>query len=284
MKIFKNYLLAGTLAILATSTPAYSVVGYPVHDPASLAETLKEMGKELKEWAKQSENMQTLNKLNTQISEYSETLNGYVGDAKAAAAKINEAQDLLNRLKNLAEIEDLLDLENEISALTDITKVTDLLDKKSGIYGKLETEVNGKTIERKIEDYKRYALTNARVDSYEKERAETVDSLEMVSTQLAEALNEARNATTQAEQLAVLTKIEALNVQLSLTQTRFNTRMYDLHTQTLANADRRLMEDKNYQDTKATASKISSDAMKKSHEEGTENLKTIDYDGYKFNK
>ncbi|MEO1856831.1 MAG: hypothetical protein ABGY95_05630 [Rubritalea sp.] len=148
----------------------------------------------------------------------------------------------------------------------------------------METEVNGKTIERKSEDYKRYALTNARVSSYETERKETVNSLDMVSTQLAQALEDARNATTQAEQLAVLTKIEALMVQMSITETRFNTRMYDLHTQTLANADRQIMEEKNYQDTKATQTKAIGEAIGKSADKGTENLKTLEYEGYKFNE
>lgn len=279
MKLLTRILLIVTMACAPMAHAAF-----PVHDPVQTAKSIAEMQKQLEEWAKQHEAMQSLNQLNTQIKDYSATLNEYVGDAKKAAQKINEAKELLDRLKKLKDIDDLLDLENEIASLLDITDVKEVLDRKSNIYGSLEDEVGGVKIERKSEDYKRYALTNARVTSYEQERKQTVETMQVIQGELAKALDEARNAQTQAEQLAVLTKIEALNAQLSYTQLRFSTRMYDLHSQTLANADRDLMEQTNYRDVKAAQIISSGKEQEKAYEQGMEELKDLDHPGHRYNK
>lgn len=223
---------------------------WAVHDPIQTAKTIAEFQKQLQEWAKQHEKMGVLNELTKQVKEYSEELNGFVGDAKEAANKLIEAKNVIDRLANLDQIDDLEMLEKEVAALTDITAVMKVLDEKKNIYGEVKKEVHGVEIQRDSNEYKRFALTTKRHDAYEKERTTSVNELQAIQEDMAKAVQKAKGAANQSEQLAILTEIEMLNARLAVLQLRMDIHASDLEAQVLANQDRAALEEQSRADEK----------------------------------
>lgn len=215
---------------------------WAVHDPIQTAKTIAEFQKQLQEWSKQHADMGVLNDLTKQVMEYSEELNKFVGDAKEAANKLIEAKNVIDRLAKLQQIDDLEMLEKEIAALTDITAVMEVLDEKKNIYGEVKKEVHGVEIKRDSNEYKRFALTTKRHDAYEKERTTSVNELQAIQEDMAKAVQKAKGAGNQSEQLAILTEIEMLNARLAVLQLRMDIHASDLEAQVLANQDRAALE------------------------------------------
>lgn len=226
-----------------------------VHDPKQTAATIGQLKKQLEEWSKQHEAMTHLNDLSKNIMNYQKELNGFIGDAKNAAGKIIEAKNLIERLGKLDQIEEIAALEAEIGKLTDMTKITDILNSKKGVYGELKKEVNGVEIKRDEVKYKRHAIASKRVESYEAERTTTVLELDLLQSDLITAVNKAKGATTETEQIAVLSEIETINARIGILQLRYNVRMGDLEAQVLANTDREILEKQNVADTRYSLEK-----------------------------
>jgi len=223
-------------------------LGGVVHDPIQTAETVAQLQKQLEAWAEQAKQMGKLNEITDQISAYSEQLNGYIGDAKESVNKVLEIRDVIDRLGNLDKIDDLDKLELEIGALTDILDLDDILNKESDIYGNVATEIEGVKIEKNIDDYKRHALTVERNANYGTERETVVSDMDQVQKDLSNAIEKASKATNQAEQLAILTEIEAINARLLILSLRLTVVSNDVQAHVLANQDRDLMEEKHKED------------------------------------
>ena len=237
-----------------------------VHDPKQTAATIGQLKKQLEEWSKQHKAMTHLNDLSKNIMNYQKELNGFIGDAKQASAKIIEAKNLIERLGKLDQIEEIAQLEAEIGKLTDMTKITDILNEKKGVYGELKKEVNGVEIKRDESKYKRHAIASKRVASYEAERSTTVSELDILQSDLITAVNKAKNAGTEVEQIAVLSEIETINARIGILQLRYSVRMGDLEAQVLANTDREMLEKQNRSD-------VISSTQKQNRKESTSNFK-----------
>lgn len=244
-----------------------------VHDPKQTLATVTQLKKQLSAWAKQHEAMTHLNDLSKNIMNYQKELNGFIGDAKKASAKIIEAKNLIERLSKLDQIEEIAALEAEIGKLTDMTKITDILNTKKDVYGEIKKEINGVKIERDEAKYKRHAVASKRVESYEAERTTTVSELDVLQSDLITAVNKAKNATTETEQIAVLSEIETINARIGILQLRYNVRMGDLEAQVLANTDREMLDKQNRRDTRNSESKNYSKKDRERRDEELEEFK-----------
>ena len=223
------------LSLIATGI-AQTVV---VHDPLQTAQTIAEYQKQLDEWTKQHESMESLTEISKEIAEYNEELNSIIGTTEEALIKAN-TYNVLSSLENLSSMGHPKDLESEIIKISDMLEMNKII-KKSKIYG----DINLSEATLKISDptpYKRYALIIKQGEEYLREREIVVREQDLLKVDLLNAEARLTEASTLQDVLLIQTELTALNAKLNLLILRLDTSVGDLQVQLGQNQNRETLE------------------------------------------